>query len=86
MFMNTVEIVGGLAALTSTVSLIPQITKVLNTCSTQDLSRMMLFNFLLTSVLWVWYGAMINSLAVWGCNLIMTVSALFLVALKKKFG
>lgn len=84
--MSIVEIVGGLAALTSSISLIPQITKVFKTKSTEDLSYGMLVNFLLTSLLWVWYGFLIASLAVWGCNLFMTITAFLLLILKRRFG
>lgn len=84
--MNTVEIIGGFAAITSSISLIPQITKILSTKSAQDLSYLMLANFLATSVLWVIYGVMIESAAVWGCNLFMTVTAVVLSMLKVRFG
>lgn len=84
--MVRVEIIGGLAAFTSTISLLPQITKVLSTRSTDDLSFWMLLNFLITSVLWVWYGVMIDSFAVWSCNLFMIVTAVMLLVLKRRFG
>ena len=84
--MNLVEIIGSLAAISSAVSLIPQITKVLKTRSTDDLSYGMLFLFLITSLLWVTYGLMISSAAVWGCNVFMTLTAILLLALKQKYG
>ena len=84
--MNLVEIIGSLAAISSAVSLIPQITKVLKTRSTDDLSYGMLFLFLITSLLWVTYGFMISSTAVWGCNVFMTLTAILLLALKQKYG
>jgi MtN3 and saliva related transmembrane protein len=86
MFMDTVEVIGGLAAITSSVSLIPQITKIMGSKSAQDLSYLMLANFLITSVLWVAYGFMIESAAVWGCNLFMTLTAVLLTLLKVRFG
>ncbi len=84
--MSSVEIIGGLAALTSTISLIPQIRKVLTTRSAEDLSYGMLVNFFITSVLWSWYGGLIDSVAVWGCNLFMTLTAVMLLVLKYRFG
>jgi MtN3 and saliva related transmembrane protein len=83
--MQYVEIIGALAAFTSTVSLLPQIRKVLITKSAEDLSYLMLLNFFITSVLWFWYGLEIGSYSVWICNLFMTLTALLLIALKKRY-
>jgi len=44
--------IGFLAAFTSTISLIPQIYKTYKLKSSQDLSYLMLVNFLITSILW----------------------------------
>jgi MtN3 and saliva related transmembrane protein len=66
-----ISIIGFLAAFTSTISLIPQIYKTYKLKSSQDLSYLMLVNFFITSMLWTIYGFMIDSVAVWGANIIM---------------
>jgi len=86
LFMERVEIVGALAAFTSTIALLRQITKAYSTRETKDLSLLMLVNFLVTSLLWVWYGIMIGSASVWVCNIFGTGTAVSLLALKQRFG
>ncbi len=76
------NIIGFLAAFTSTISLLPQIYKTYKSRSAQDLSYLMLLNFFVTSLLWTSYGIMINSIAVWGANLIMIIFSIMLIVLK----
>jgi MtN3 and saliva related transmembrane protein len=78
--------IGFLAAFTSTISLIPQIYKTYKLKSSQDLSYLMLVNFLITSILWTIYGLMIASVAVWGANIIMIGFSLILLGLKYLYG
>ncbi|MEM7589778.1 MAG: SemiSWEET family transporter [Myxococcota bacterium] len=80
-----VEIIGFAAAFTSTIALLPQIVKTLRTRSATDLSFLMLANFLLTSVLWLAYGLMIDATAVWAGNLIMTLFSIMMLGLKARF-
>ena len=80
-----VEIIGFLAAFTSTVSLIPQIIKTFRTKSAEDVSFFMLVNFLVTSLLWLLYGLMIGAAAVWVANAIMTLFSIVMLALKVRF-
>jgi MtN3 and saliva related transmembrane protein len=77
-----ISIIGFLAAFTSTISLIPQIYKTYKLKSSQDLSYLMLVNFFITSMLWTIYGFMIDSVAVWGANIIMIGFSLILLVLK----
>lgn len=79
------DILGFLAALTSTISLLPQIYKTYQSKSATDLSYLMLLNFLLTSLLWVSYGFLINSRAVWGANIIMLIFSLLMLWLKYQY-
>ena len=80
-----VEIIGFLAAFTSTISLLPQIVKTLRTQSAADVSFLMLANFLLTSILWLVYGLMIGAVAVWVGNVIMTLFSIVMLGLKMRF-
>ncbi len=82
MFIKTV---GFLAATTSTISLVPQILHSFKTRSVKDLSIWMLWNFLLSSVLWCLYGSMLGSAAVICTNVIMSVFSVWLIILKYKY-
>jgi len=80
-----IQIIGFLAAATSTISLIPQIYKSYKTRSAKDISILMLINFFITSILWVVYGVAIASLAVIGCNVIMMLFSIWLLLLSVKY-
>ena len=81
-----VNIIGFLAAFTSTISLIPQVIKMYKTRSVDDLSTWMIVNFLLTSILWVIYGFLITSWSVWLTNIFMLLFALIMIWLKVRYG
>ena len=80
-----VDIIGFLAAFTSTISLIPQVIKMLQTRSVEDISIWMIINFLLTSILWILYGFMITSWSVWLTNIFMLIFAIIMIYLKVKY-
>ena len=80
-----IDIIGFLAAFTSTISLVPQIYKTYKSRSTQDLSYLMLINFFVTSGLWIAYGLMLDSIAVWGANLIMLFFSFILLGFKYRY-
>jgi MtN3 and saliva related transmembrane protein len=79
------SIIGFLATITSTISLIPQVVKTFKTKSTEDLSMLMLWNFLGSSILWLIYGILINSWAIVSSNFILTVFSCWLLILKFKY-
>jgi len=79
-----VTFIGFLAAFTSTISLVPQIYKTYKSRSSKDLSYLMLANFLATSMLWVAYGLMVSSQAVWVANIILVVFSTLMLILKYK--
>ena len=80
-----VDIIGFLAAFTSTISLIPQVIKMLQTRSVEDVSIWMIINFLLTSILWILYGFIIISWSVWLTNIFMLIFAIIMIYLKVKY-
>ena len=80
-----INIIGFLAAFTSTISLLPQIYKTYRSRSAEDLSYLMLLNFFITSLLWTSYGMMIESIAVWGANIIMIIFSIILIVLKYSY-
>lgn len=77
--------IGALAAITSTISLFPQIYKTFKSKSAKDLSLLMLCNFFITSFLWVSYGLMIGSYAVWVTNIIMVISSIIMIFFKFRY-
>jgi MtN3 and saliva related transmembrane protein len=79
------EWIGFLAFFTSCISLIPQILRTYKTKSVEDLSFLMLLNFLVCSVSWVVYGMMLNAFSIWLTNIFMSLSSLFLLILKCKY-
>lgn len=79
-------IIGTLACLTSTISLVPQIYKSYKTKSVEDLSSIMLWNFCICSILWIVYGFTTESATVWITNVIMLVCSIILVVFKVRYG
>ena len=80
-----VNIVGFLAAITSTISLIPQVMQMYKTRSVNDISIGMIINFVLTSILWIVYGVLITSWSVWLTNIFMLIFALVMIYFKIKY-
>lgn len=80
-----VEVIGFLAAFTSTISLIPQVIQMFRTRSVEDISVWMIVNFICTSVLWVVYGIMIASVSVWGANVIMLIFSILMMYFKVRY-
>ena len=80
-----VNIVGFLAAITSTISLIPQVMQMYKTRSVNDISIGMIINFVLTSILWIVYGVLITSWSDWLTNIFMLIFALVMIYFKIKY-
>lgn len=80
-----IEITGFIASFTSIISLLPQILKTYRTKSVEDLSMLMLLNFLVCSVSWTVYGILTDALWVWTTNSIMTVFSGILLGLKVRY-
>lgn len=80
-----IYIIGFLASLTSVISLIPQVIKMFQTHSVGDISFWMIFNFIVTSILWIIYGLMVDSASVWGANCFMLLFAAFMMYFKIRY-
>lgn len=78
-------IISFIAIFTSTISLVPQIYRTYKSKSVEDLSLLMLFNFLICSVAWVAYGILTDSLSVLLSNLVMIIFSALLLFFKFKF-
>jgi MtN3 and saliva related transmembrane protein len=78
-------IVGLIASITSTISLLPQLYQTYRTKSVGDLSMLMLVNFAVCSISWVIYGLLTDTTSVWVTNVIMTFCSIALVTMKYKY-
>lgn len=59
--MSFIDIIGIIASVTSVACFLPQIYKIHQTRSVEDLSTGMLLNFLICSLAWVIYGSLTES-------------------------
>lgn len=76
---------GFIAMLSSMLCLVPQIIHTLKSKSVDDLSALMLVNYVICSVSWVFYGLLIDAKAIWITNLISTGFSAFLFVLKLRY-
>lgn len=74
--MNIINFFGTVAMITSLIGLAPQIYKNYITKSANDLSMIMLLNYLICSIAWVIYGAGTNSSFVVYSNIFGTITCL----------
>ncbi|MGE3919703.1 MAG: SemiSWEET family sugar transporter [Gammaproteobacteria bacterium] len=75
-------IFGTIAFITTIIGLFPQVYKAIKTRSTEDISMLMLLNFLVCSIAWIIYGAYAHSFFVEMSNVIGFLSSLLLILLK----
>ena len=78
-------IIGFIASFTSIVSLIPQIIQSYRTRSVRDISLLMLINFCICSISWVFYGILTDAQSVWLTNIIMSLFSFILLYFKVKY-
>ena len=83
--MESIEIVGLVAATLTTSSFIPQVYKAFKNKSTKDVSLTMYTVLLIGTILWLIYGINIQSLAVILANSITALLVLIVLILKIKF-
>lgn len=81
-----VEWIGGLAALLTMASFVPQVWKIVSTRETAGVSRRTYILTTAASVLWVSYGWAISSVSVILCNATLGLLALSILALKARYG
>ena len=80
-----IDIIGTIASITSVVGFLPQIYKNHKTKSVEDLSALMLLNFLLCSLAWVLYGVLTDSLYVLVTNVACLCASGLLMGQKMYF-
>lgn len=85
--MNTSpeEIIGCIAALFSTVSLIPQVTYTWRKKTAESLSWYMLGIAFMASILWLWYGIYLQNSIMLFCNSFVGLLQLCLIFFKLRF-
>jgi len=76
---------GVVAFVTSVIGLFPQVAKAIKTRSTQDISMLMLVNYLVCSLAWVLYSIFVFSIYVLASNVIGLLSSVVLIYLKRKY-
>ncbi|MFN3461721.1 MAG: SemiSWEET family sugar transporter [Oceanibaculum sp.] len=80
-----VELVGGIAAVLTTLSFLPQVLKAWRSRSARDVSLLMLLLFLAGVLLWLCYGLALGSLPLILANAVTAVLILAILAAKLRF-
>ena len=83
---NAVELLGGFAALCTTVAFLPQAYKVFKSKSTKDLSLPMYLVFITGTVSWIAFGIFAGHPSIFYSNIITTSLALYILVAKIKYG
>jgi MtN3 and saliva related transmembrane protein len=83
--MEAVTIIGLIAALFTTVSLLPQLIKVYKTKSTKDISTGMFSLFCGGVFLWFIYGVFVNDLPIIIANSLAFIQAVAILFFKGKY-
>lgn len=84
--MNFIEnFFGTIALVTSIIGLLPQIYKSFKTKSTNDISMIMLLNYLICSISWIIYGTYTKSDFVIWSNIIGLITSLISIFQKRYY-
>ena len=83
--MNIETFFGTIAFVTSLIGLLPQAYKAFKTRSTDDISQLMIINYLLCSLAWIIYGLYIHSSFVLFSNIVGLFTSLLLMWQKKYY-
>ena len=79
------SIFGYVALITSFIGLLPQSLKAYKTRSTQDVSMLMVLNYLLCSLAWIIYGTCIDAGFVVASNVVCLLSSVLLIGQKRYY-
>ena len=83
--MDTITIIGLIAAAFTTISLFTQLIKVWKTKSTKDISTGMFSLFCCGVFLWFIYGVYVNDLPIMIANSLAFIQALIILIFKAKY-
>ena len=80
--MVNIEIIGLIAAAFTTSSFLPQVIKIWKTKQTKDISTTMYIAMLIGTGFWLYYGLIIDSLAIIAANVVSGFLVLFVLLFK----
>ena len=80
--MVNIEIIGLIAAAFTTSSFLPQVIKIWKTKQTKDISTTMYIAMLIGTGFWLYYGLIIDSLAIIVANIVSGFLVLFVLLFK----
>jgi MtN3 and saliva related transmembrane protein len=83
--METITIIGLIAALFTTISLFPQLIKIWKTKSTKDISTGMFMLYSGGVLLWFIYGVYLNDFPIILANSLALIQAIIIITLKEKY-
>ncbi len=83
--ISIINISGLIASITSIIGLMPQIYKVHQTKSAQDLSSLMLWNYFICSLAWIVYGIYTDSNFVTFSNIIGLICSVISIIQKRYY-
>jgi MtN3 and saliva related transmembrane protein len=82
----TIELIGSVAAIITTLCWVPQAIKVIRTRDTAAISLIMYLMLIIGIGLWLAYGVLIMSWPLIGANAVTFVLVLIILAMKLRFG
>lgn len=82
----SIELIGVIAGCLTTIAYVPQVVAALRTRSTKDISLVMYAIMCTGVLLWLIYGALIQSWPLIGANLVSLLLAGTVLALKLRYG
>ncbi|MFT4665101.1 MAG: MtN3 and saliva related transmembrane protein [Polaribacter sp.] len=83
--MNSITILGLVAATLTTFSFLPQAIKVIKTKNTKDLSLPMYATLTIGVLLWLIYGFLMKDIPIIACNSITFIFASIILVMKMKY-
>jgi MtN3 and saliva related transmembrane protein len=78
------EFIGYAAGVVGGIMMVPQVYKVIKTNSTTDISFMSILLIVLCSLLWIWYGIIIDDFPIILADVIMILEELIILIYKIK--
>lgn len=81
-----IELIGGLAAVITTLCWVPQAIKVIRTRDTRSLSLVMYLMLAAGIVLWLVYGLLIHSWPLIGANTVTLALVAVILSMKLRYG
>lgn len=84
--LSSVELIGGVAAIITTLCWVPQALKVIRTRETRAISLVMYCMLAIGVALWLVYGLMIHSWPLIGANAVTLLPVLVILGMKLRHG